>query len=184
MINETSEEERDSGKHTWIKQTYSWKCFKSRMQGVKEDGCGGVWVKPIWVMLGFWESTQLLNNNRTYLQQGIYFGFCRRACILHIYSILPFLRAKVHCVGFYMTFESIQRSAKRLLSSLWFLSEYQTSTCFELSASLIGFFSCISVWVGQHWKRQPYHLSEKIVVTSRPVLPPLESMLFILHVYF
>ena len=91
-------------------------------------------------MWGFWESTQLLNNNRTYLQQGIYFGFCRRACILHIYSILPFLRAKVHCVGFYMTFESIQRSAKRLLSSLWFLSEYQTSTCFELSASLIGFF--------------------------------------------
>ena len=39
-----------------------------------------------------------------------------------------------------MTFESIQRSAKRLLSSLWFLSEYQTNTCFELSASLIGFF--------------------------------------------
>ena len=176
MINETSEEERDSGKHTWIKQTYSWKCFKSRMQGVKEDGCGGVWVKPIWVMLGFWESTQLLNNS--YLQQGIIFW------ILQEGIILPFLTAKVHCVGFYMTFESIQRSAKRLLSSLWFLSEYQTSTCFELSASLIGFFSCISVWVGQHWKRQPYHLSEKIVVTSRPVLPPLESMLFILHVYF
>ena len=39
-----------------------------------------------------------------------------------------------------MTFESIQRSAKRLLSSLWFLSEYHTSISFGPSTSFIGLF--------------------------------------------